>query len=141
MARRNLLHVDKLEDFKDWLNREMIEHRPGKGTWEVLQVKTDDGIWPKIYDRGTGERKLTHYTVQDKLVPLVQQFIEDQHADRKSAIKITVYFHAPPDQLYEKAAAAGLTSDAADFFRHFEEIVIIATVDQHGKVLDYELKK
>lgn len=69
---RNMLHISKLEEFKQWLDSEGIQHRPGKGAYQVLQVCKDGTHWNGIYVRiETPE----HFTVDRYLEPLVAKFI------------------------------------------------------------------
>lgn len=74
---RNLLHKTKLDDFKLWLDEKGIEHRPARGTYQVLQVKTKSGQWQCVFDRHNAPE---HYTVAWPLEPIVQRFIRDRRA-------------------------------------------------------------
>lgn len=71
MGNRNLLHVSKVEDFKAYLDEIGVDHRPGRGEFELLQVHVD-GAWPKLYSR---LKETEHVTVQNALIPLVRAFI------------------------------------------------------------------
>lgn len=68
MANRYTLHVSKLDDFKEWLNSEGIPYRPGKGNYQVLQVRTEKDGWQCIFKR---DDMPEHYSVNDKLMRLV----------------------------------------------------------------------
>lgn len=72
MARRNLLHRSKLDEFVAFLDQNEITHRPGRGDWEVLQIQMEDGRWQCIFDRIKGD----HYTVPNPLIRLVERFIQ-----------------------------------------------------------------
>lgn len=74
MARRNLFHKSKLADFKEWLSIKGIQWREGKGSYQVIQVKTEYG-WTPLYDSAKERRE--HFTVQDELRPLVNKFIRE----------------------------------------------------------------
>lgn len=74
MAIRNLLHKNKLEKFKNWLDENDIPHRDGKGEYEVIQIMTKDG-WQKIYKRLNMPE---HLTIQDKIYPLIKRFLKEQ---------------------------------------------------------------
>lgn len=74
MANRNTLHINKLDAFKEFLNSEGIACRPGKGVWQVLQVLTPKHGWQCIFSRADMPE---HYTIQDKLYPLVRQFLDN----------------------------------------------------------------
>ena len=73
MANRGVLHKNKLDDFKAFLDDNAYGYRKGKGTWQVLQVLTRSSGWQCIYERADMPE---HYTVQDKLMPLVHRYLE-----------------------------------------------------------------
>lgn len=74
---RCLLHKSKLEAFKAWLTARGIEHRPPRGEFQVLQVKTKSG-WQCVFDRIDAKE---HYTVAGPLESTVHRFIrEARHA-------------------------------------------------------------
>ena len=81
MASRNLLHKNKLEEFKRWLLDNEILYRPGKGDWAIIQIHWK-GAFHKLYARGNMSE---HVTVQDALVPLVQKFIHGEDPHGKSS--------------------------------------------------------
>lgn len=72
MSKRCLLHISKLEAFKAWLEANGHQHRPGKGDWQVIQVLTPDNGWQVVFSRAD---MAEHYSINEKLVPLVQGFI------------------------------------------------------------------
>ena len=80
MADRCTLHISRLEDFKKFLIDENIAFRPGKGTWEVLQIQTQGG-WYKIYRKNDMPE---HYVAQDKVMPLIRKFVNQKHKVRDS---------------------------------------------------------
>ncbi|WP_143757418.1 hypothetical protein [Burkholderia singularis] len=69
---RCLLHKTKLESFKSWMTETGIEHRPGRGDFQILQIKTKNGQWQCIFDRIEAPE---HYTVAWPLEPIVRRFI------------------------------------------------------------------
>ncbi|MBR8362130.1 hypothetical protein KDW55_02205 [Burkholderia sp. AU19243] len=69
---RNLLHKTKLKPFKAWMDSYGIEHRPGRGDFQVLQIKTKNGQWQCVFDRIEAPE---HYTVAWPLEPIVRRFI------------------------------------------------------------------
>ena len=73
MANRCTLHKDKLDDFKQFLNDRGIAYRPGRGAYQALQVFTELSGWQCIHSRADMPE---HYTVQDKLMPLVRRYLE-----------------------------------------------------------------
>jgi hypothetical protein len=82
---RNMLHVNKLEEFKRWLDSREIPHREGVGTYQVLQVKCGEH-WPAIYFRTrnkSGTAPLEHLTVAGRpLQNLVMEFFEERRSSR-----------------------------------------------------------
>lgn len=72
---RNTLHKSKLEAFKQWLVEHNIDTRPGKGDWQVLQVKTLNAGWQCVFERIDMKE---HFSVNNKLLPLVKRFINDK---------------------------------------------------------------
>lgn len=71
-----MLPREKLEEFKQWLDAEGIEHRPGRGSeWQVLQVKSQTtNDWYVIFDR---KNRPTHYTVPETLVETVGRYLDE----------------------------------------------------------------
>lgn len=69
---RCLLHKTKLEAFKNWLDASGIEHRPPRGDFQVLQIKTKNRQWQCVFDRIEAPE---HYTVAWPLEPIVRRFI------------------------------------------------------------------
>lgn len=72
--KRCLLHKTKLEAFKAWLDEQSIPHRPGKGPWQELQVLTEKYGWQVVFSRAEMPE---HLSMNEKLTPLVRQFIEE----------------------------------------------------------------
>ena len=72
MAERALLHKEKFDAFVAWLDEKNIPHRPGKGTYQKLQVLVHNG-WKCIYWRNDMPE---HLTIQDGLTGLVHKFIK-----------------------------------------------------------------
>ena len=86
MAARNILHKDKLQEFKDWLDKCGIEHRPGRGHWEMLQVRSKCGTkWNVIYARGDTDPNMMadHLSVTKHLVPLVTRYLGEKKCNQK----------------------------------------------------------
>lgn len=79
MADRCTLHVTKLEAFKEWLNDNGMAYRPGKGPFQALQVQTATSGWQVIYSRNDMPE---HYTIGDKLTPLVRRFLNESKASK-----------------------------------------------------------
>ena len=71
MSTRNLLHKDKLEQFKAFLDHLDVEYREGKGAWEVLQVYNHkENRWYVIHTKMRGD----HFSVPQPLLKLVKKF-------------------------------------------------------------------
>lgn len=75
MANRGVLHKNKLDEFKAFLDMHGLSYRQGKGEYQVLQVLTEKHGWQVIYSRHDMPE---HYTVSDKLYPMVRDFINTQ---------------------------------------------------------------
>lgn len=67
-----LLHKDKLQAFKDWLDSKGINHRESKDTYQVHQVY-QQGQWMGIYQRAS---MIEHLTIDIRLEELVRAFID-----------------------------------------------------------------
>jgi hypothetical protein len=72
MAARSLLHKSKLDEFKNFLLGKGIATRPGKGSFQILQVEHPILGWQPIYEKLVSPE---HYSVPDKLIPLVMEFV------------------------------------------------------------------
>ena len=75
---RNLLHKTKLPSLCNWLKLQGIDHRPGRGDYQVLQVLgvvRGGHAWMCIFDRHDAPE---HYTVDHRLEPTVRRFIRDK---------------------------------------------------------------
>lgn len=74
MAARNLLHKDRVEEFRVWCEEAKgLETRPGRGAYQLLQVKSKNGNdWHVIFER---DNMPEHVTVPDTLIHLVTNFI------------------------------------------------------------------
>jgi hypothetical protein len=85
MASRNTFHVNHLQPFLDWCEKWGIPTRPGKGKWQVRQVRVPNIGWQCIFTRSNGGSGdgVEHYTVQDKLMPLVQKFLGEYKEKRE----------------------------------------------------------
>lgn len=71
MANRNTLHINKLEDFKNYLSCIGFEIQPTKGFYEVLRAKKDKRT-VIVYEKSEAKE---HLTVQDKDTDLLREFI------------------------------------------------------------------
>ena len=72
MASRCLLHKSKLDHFRLWCFENKIPTRPGKGSFEVLQVYDPRLGWGVIFDRIDAKE---HYTVNNNAMPTVHRYI------------------------------------------------------------------
>jgi len=71
---RRLLHISKLEHFKQWLDKEGIAHRPPRGDYQVLQVCKNGKNWNCVYSRHDMPE---HYTTDRHLDNLVIKFARE----------------------------------------------------------------
>jgi len=75
---RALLHFNRLEDFKVWLDELGIAHRPTTAAYQVLQVHSQrTGDWVPIYKKSNAHE---HFTVQARMVPLVRRYLKERKA-------------------------------------------------------------
>jgi hypothetical protein len=88
VASRNLLHVDKLEAFRAWLEASGYRILPPRGEFEVLRWKGNPGRpMPIVFWRGakpTKERPyaILHYTTNDAAYSYVRRFIRETRGSR-----------------------------------------------------------
>ena len=80
---RCLLHKNKLDDFKLWLDKKHIPHRPGRGEFQVMQVALPDGQWGVVYDRIVAPE---HYTVTAPMECIVRRFVQARR-DKDRAVE------------------------------------------------------
>lgn len=73
-ANKHTLHKTKLELFKQWLELKEIPYRAGKGHYQALQVLTPKFGWQCVFIK---DDMPEHFSVNDKLMPLVRDFIRD----------------------------------------------------------------
>lgn len=71
---RSLLHITKLDEFKSWLDKNNIPHRPGKGFYQVLQICKDGTHWNCVYSR---HNMPEHFTTDVHLDSLVIKFCKE----------------------------------------------------------------
>lgn len=82
---KSLLHRAKLGEFKAFLSNKSIEHRDGRGDYQVLQV-LHNGIWMAVYDRHGGD----HFTTDRRMDGLVRRFIKSPTTARTDVQPIDV---------------------------------------------------
>lgn len=79
---RNLLHKDKLEELKAWLEAQEIHWREGRGDWQLMQIRQPGRTqWDVIYERLEMKE---HVTVTRPLEPLIHRFIQEYKNGIKS---------------------------------------------------------
>ena len=77
---RCTLHKTHLEPLKEWLREvQQIPYRDGKGDYQVLQILTDGAGWQVVFAK---KDMPEHYSVNDKLMPLIRRFYEYRKASR-----------------------------------------------------------
>jgi hypothetical protein len=78
MAERSILHVSKLEEFKAWLTAKGIKWELANGAHQVMRFRISSTVWSYIYDRIPRDGStLVHYTVEDRAVRIVWDFIRE----------------------------------------------------------------
>lgn len=78
MANRHTLSVKRLDEFKEWLENNGWQVQETKGFYEVLRaVNKEKGTPLIVYKRNNSNSgsKLVHYTVSDKDIRVIKQFL------------------------------------------------------------------
>jgi hypothetical protein len=74
MAARNILHKSRVTEFTSWLESQGWKIRPGRGTWEIVQVQEPGAnSWHVLFKRLNMPE---HVTVPQPLVSMVQFFLD-----------------------------------------------------------------
>lgn len=71
---RNLLHKNKVEEFKQWLSEKGIKYRDGRGDYQIIQVQVS-GTWACLYNR---DDMPEHVTNDRRLNGLIRYFIRER---------------------------------------------------------------
>lgn len=75
MANRHTLHVNKIDDFKEWLIKDGWSIQSNKGYYEALRaVKNRRTLI--VYFRSSN--RLQHYSVSDKDAGVVRAYLRDK---------------------------------------------------------------
>lgn len=86
MARRNLLHISKLEDLKKWLVKDGWELLPlSNNPYEVLRASKAGKQNPLIIYSGKSSE---HLSFADRDMPVIGAFIRDQKKPQTNADRI-----------------------------------------------------
>ncbi len=75
MAVRNLLHKNKLDDFRQWLIKEGWVIEPTKGDYEVLRARKGNKPPLIVYARNNIKE---HVTVQARDVYIVRAYLRER---------------------------------------------------------------
>lgn len=113
MEMKCVLKKSNLEEFKRFLDKQGIAHRPGKGPSQVLQVMTKNGFRPVFKKKNLDE----YYAVQDQLATVVLSFLnysEPEKAEYKPN-QFIVINKKHLDTLFE--SGVDFYSNLADSFR------------------------
>jgi len=77
---RNMLHIDKLADFKAWLIEHGWREVKTNGDWEVLRMRHDNHLHPLIVY--TSSHATEHYTTHGIAFTMCTLWLRD----RKNAV-------------------------------------------------------
>jgi hypothetical protein len=80
MAKRDLLHESRLDDFKEWLCRDgWVINRPIANSYEVLRARKQSKGFLIIYRRDSTHsgNPIKHYSVDDKWTSLIRRFLNE----------------------------------------------------------------
>ena len=78
---RCLLHLNKFDEFVKWLDQSKIVHRPGKGEWQIIQIKKGSN-WLCVYARA---EMLEHFSVDKRLEVTIRSFIKSTNAQKEKS--------------------------------------------------------
>jgi hypothetical protein len=82
---RNLLHFNKLEDFKGYCKSLCVEVRESLHDFGVIDIKPPNSkIWFTVYKKLDARE---HYTVDRRIESLVRKFIEVRKKNVRNEIK------------------------------------------------------
>lgn len=83
MANRNMLPKHWLADYEAWLKTQGCHTRPGRGNYQVLQVRLPfSPVWHAIFFKETGN---PHYTVPDPLYDITSKYLQQRHGNHHPA--------------------------------------------------------
>jgi hypothetical protein len=72
---RNTLHINHLQDFKDWLDTKQVKWRDRDVGYEVLQVQPRGSVlWYGVYRR---THMPEHYSTDSRMDAMVRNFIQE----------------------------------------------------------------
>lgn len=74
MARKNILHRSKFNEFCVWLNEKGIAYTTNAAQYEVLRWKADHGPMPIIFDGKSSE----HFSCNEASLKFIHEFINCQ---------------------------------------------------------------
>ena len=86
MANRHMLHISKLEDFKEWLLKDGWEIEEPKGIYEVLRARKAGRSNPLIVYRKADSKE--HLSLMDRDRGVVGAFLRDCKKPKTNADRI-----------------------------------------------------
>ena len=86
MANRSRLHINKLEEFKEWLIKDGWEIGEPKGTWEVLRARKPSRKNPLIVYTKMDAKE--HLSVMDRDSDVIGAFLRDYKKPKTNADRI-----------------------------------------------------
>lgn len=86
MADRSRLHINKLEEFKEWLVKDGWEIQEPKGTWEVMRARKAGRQNPLIVYTKMNAKE--HLSVMDRDSGVIGAFLRDSKKPKTNADKI-----------------------------------------------------
>ena len=86
MANRSRLHINKLEDFKEWLVKDGWNIEEPKGTWEVLRARKEGRKNPLIVYCKMEAKE--HYSIMDRDSGVIGAFLRDCRKKKTNADRI-----------------------------------------------------
>lgn len=106
MANRYMLHISKLEDFKDWLVKDGWEIEQPKGTYEVLRARKSGRKNPLIvYTKADAKE---HLSLMDRDSGVVGAFLRDCKKPKTNADRIRSMSDEELEEFMQKAVFCGV---------------------------------
>jgi hypothetical protein len=125
MADRCTLAIHKLDDFKAWLDRNGVEHRPTNAAYQVLQIRLPgDPRWHALFKRLDAT---VHLSVPEPLRHLVRRFVRGQVPKDPHQVRAAEIFGVPEDQVTPDMRRLGKT---ANYVKHYSAPVPLISMNR-----------
>ena len=108
MANRHLLHKNRIQDFKDWLEENGWQLQEPKGKYEVVRAvnKSIQNVPLIVYTRQDSPE---HYSVSDNNAKIIEMFLNGEMCQPRYSLKEKNYligYIAPNDRVMSAIISA-----------------------------------